>query len=133
MTSPARGTFETQATPHPPYDEADGVALGRMSIEKRFEGDLVATSHVEMIAARTAVPASAGYVALERVRGTLHGRAGSFVLQHSGTMNRGVSSLTVTVVPDSGTGELKGLSGAMTIDRQDGKHLYVFDCSLPDA
>lgn len=133
MNLSARGTFEIQATPQPPYDTSDGVSLGRMTIEKRFEGELVATSHVEMISARTETPGSAGYVAIERVRGTLQGREGSFVLQHSGTMNRGASSLAVTVVPDSGTGALTGLAGAMTIDIREGKHFYVFEGALPDA
>ena len=123
----ATGTFETRPTPHPPYDAADGVTLARMTIAKTFRGDLEATSTVEMLSAVCSVKGSAGYVALERVTGALHGKRGSFVLQHSGTMNRGAPSLTVTVVPDSGTGELSGLSGAMKIDVVDGKHAYTFE------
>jgi hypothetical protein len=84
-----------------------------------------------MLAIRTETQGSAGYVAIERVTGVLHGRKGSFVLQHSGTMNRGVSSLAVTVVPDSGTDELTGLRGAMTIEIDHGKHSYTMDYALP--
>lgn len=101
-----------------------------MSIDKQFRGDLEATSKGEMLAASTDVQGSAGYVAMERVTGTLHGRSGAFTLQHSGTMTRDAQQLTVTVVPDSGTGELVGLAGTMTIDIVDGKHLYVFDYTL---
>jgi hypothetical protein len=130
MSSRATGTFETQAHPQPPYASADGVSLGRMSIEKRFDGDLAGAGQVEMLTAMTSVAGSAGYVAIERVSGTLHGRAGSFVLQHSGTMNRGEASLAVSVVPDSGTGALAGIAGTMKIDIVDGKHLYTFDYTL---
>jgi uncharacterized protein DUF3224 len=130
MSQRATGPFQVQMTPQPPYDSADGVSLGRISIHKQFEGDLAGTSQVEMLSAGTPVKGSAGYVAIERVVGTLHGRAGSFVLQHSGTMNRGEPSLSVTVVPDSGTGGLQGLSGRMSIEVADGKHRYVFDYAL---
>ena len=101
-----------------------------MSIDKTFSGDLDATSQGEMISAGTEVQGSAGYVALERVTGTLAGRVGSFVLQHSGILNRGNPDLQITVVPDSGTGELIGLSGEMTIDVADGKHSYEFEFTL---
>jgi len=133
MSTHAQGTFEVKANPQPPYDTADGVSLGRMSIDKQFSGDLEGTSKVEMLAAMTSVQGSAGYVAIERVTGTLAGRAGSFVLQHAGTMTRGEKSLTVNVVPDSGTGALVGLAGQMTIDIVDGKHFYGFDYTLPAA
>ncbi len=127
----AKGTFEVKMSPEPPYDTADGVSLGRIAIEKVFVGELEATSTVNMISARSAaVPNSAGYVAIERVRGSLAGRAGSFVLQHSGTMTRGVPTLALTVVPDSGTGELATLSGKMAIDIIDGKHFYTFEYEL---
>jgi len=126
----AAGTFFVTMNPHPPYDSGEGVTLGRISITKRFEGDLSGSSAVEMISATTPVKGSAGYVAIERVFGTLDGRVGSFILQHSGTMNRGQPSLSVTVVPDSGTAGLKGLAGAMTIDITEGKHLYTFDYTL---
>ena len=104
-----------------------------MSIDKQFRGDLEATSKGEMLTALTDVKDSAGYVAIERVSGTLHGRSGTFVLQHSGTMTRGAQQLTVTVVPDSGTGQLLGLAGKMTIKIAEGKHFYEFDCTLPET
>ena len=116
--------------PEPPYDVNEGASIGRVSLKKVFKGDLEASSAAEMIGARSEVKGSAGYVAIERVSGSLNGRTGSFVLQHSGTMTRGKGELTVTVVPDSGTGQLKGLSGKMTIEIIDGKHLYGFDYEL---
>jgi len=121
MTAHAKGTFEVKLTPQAP---------GRMSIDKQFHGDLEATSKGEMLTAGTSVKGSAGYVAIEQVSGALHGRTGAFVLQHSGAMTRGVPQLTVTVVPDSGTGELEGLAGKMTIDIADGKHSYEFEYTL---
>jgi Protein of unknown function (DUF3224) len=125
------GLFETKMTAEPPYSDVDGVALGRASFEKTFRGALEATSHVDMIAARNANQAtSAGYVAIERVTGMLGGRPGTFVLQHNGIMNRGAASLDCTVVPDSGTGELVGLSGRMKIDIIDKQHHYTFDYEL---
>jgi Protein of unknown function (DUF3224) len=126
----ASGIFEVTMNPHPPYDTAEGATLGRVSISKQFRGDLEASSTVEMLSAITEVKGSAGYVAIERVIGTLHGRTGSFVLQHTGTMTRGLAELTVSVVPDSGTGELKGIMGKMTIDIVNGKHQYTFDYAL---
>jgi hypothetical protein len=101
-----------------------------MAIAKEFDGDLAATSRGTMLAAMTAVKGSAGYVAIEQVTGRLGGREGTFVLQHSGTMTRGVPELSVTVVPDSGTGDLTGLAGRMTIDVVDGKHSYSFEYCL---
>ncbi len=130
MSRPATGTFEI-ALPRPPqYDATDGIILGRTTMDKRFSGDLDATSQVEMLSAGTSVKGSAGYVAIERVKGTLQGRAGGFVLQHSGTLNRGQASLSVTVVPDSGTGALTGIAGQMTIDIVEGKHVFTFDYTL---
>lgn len=126
----ARGNFEVKSFPQEPYDSADGISIGRVSITKVFSGDLTGTSTVEMIGARTSVKGSAGYVAIERVTGTLEGKSGSFVLQHSGTMHRGEASLTVTVVPDSGAGGLEGLSGTLQIDINDGRHFYTFDYSF---
>jgi len=120
----AKGSFEVTMHPEPPYDAREGVSLGKVRIDKRFEGPLTATSEVNMIAARTPTNGSAGDVAIERVQGELAGRTGTFVLQHSGIMNRGARSLTVTVVPDSGTGQLKGISGRMDIQIEGGKHLY---------
>ena len=102
-----------------------------MSLDKVFRGDLEATSTGEMLSAMGGVQGSAGYVALERVTGTLHGRRGTFALQHSGTMARGARSLAVTVVPDSGTGQLEGLAGTMDIVIEGKAHSYVFDYTLP--
>jgi hypothetical protein len=133
MTTNASGTFDVTMSPQPPYDTAEGASLSRVSINKQFRGDLEASSTVEMLSAVTEVKGSAGYVAIERVTGTLHGRKGSFVLQHTGTMTRGKAELTVSVVPDSGTAGLKGIAGKMTIDIADGKHLYSFDYTLDAA
>jgi len=120
-------------TPEPPYDVNEGASIGRVAIKKQFSGDLNASSTVEMIGARsTQVKGSAGYVAVERVTGSLHGKSGSFVLQHNGTMTRGKGELSVSVVPDSATGELKGLAGRMTIEISDGNHSYRFEYSLAD-
>ncbi len=125
--SEARGTFEVKLAPQPPADAAESDLVGRMSIAKTFQGDLEATSVGAMMATRTPVKGSAGYVAIERVTGVLAGRNGTFVLQHSGIMDRGNGSLTITVVPDSGTGDLAGLRGTMSIEIADGKHSYVFE------
>jgi hypothetical protein len=131
MPTRASGPFDVKVIPQAP-DEAGG-GLGRMLLDKQFHGDLEATSKGQMLAAGTAVEGSAGYVAMETVSGTLHGRRGTFVLQHSGTMNRGTPQLTITVVPDSGTGELAGLAGTMTIDiAAGGKHSYGFEYTLAE-
>jgi Protein of unknown function (DUF3224) len=129
MTTLARGTFEVKLNPQAP----DDPAIGRMLLDKEFRGDLEATGRGQMLAAGTDVKGSAGYVAIERVGGTLHGRAGGFVLQHSGTMTRGEPQLTITVVPDSGTGELAGLTGKMAIAIADGKHSYEFDYQIAET
>jgi len=126
----ATGTFDVKISAQPPYDTAEGATLGRVTLNKKFHGDIVGTSTGEMLSAMSAVKGSAGYVAIERVTGSLGGKAGSFVLQHSGWMTRGEMSLAVTVVPDSATGELVGLSGKLTIDIVEGKHLYSFDYTL---
>ncbi len=112
---------------------AAGATLGRMSLEKQFLGDLVGTSTGEMLTAGTSVQGSAGYVAMEHVSGTLHGRSGSFALQHFGTMTRGLPSLRITVVPDSGTDQLTGLAGTFTIKVADGKHFYEFEYTLGET
>lgn len=130
MTKHASGPFEVKLKPQ--TDEAGDAALGRMTIDKQFHGDLEAVSKGQMLSAGTAVKGSAGYVAMEKVTGSLGGRTGTFVLQHSGTMTRGVAELPVTVVPDSGTGELAGLPGKMTIDIAGGKHSYGFEYTLPE-
>ena len=130
----AQGSFEVKLTPQKPDNPvAEAANLGRMSIDKKFSGDLEATSKGEMLSAMTDVKGSAGYVAIERVSGTLQNRTGTFVLQHSGTMTRGLPELSVTVVPDSGTGDLAGLAGRMTIKIDAGKHFYEFDYTLPET
>ena len=126
MSHSARGTFDVKLVPQSPEDGVGDATIGRLSIDKTFHGDLDATSKGQMLAAGTDVKGSAGYVALERVQGTLNGRTGTFALQHLGVMNRGVPSLSITVVPDSGTSDLAGLTGTMTIDIVDKKHFYVF-------
>ena len=130
MTIRAGGTFDVKMTPEAMDDKADGAVLGRMSLEKSFHGDLEATGKGTMLTAGTSVQGSAGYVAIERVSGKLHGRRGTFALQHTGTMNRGEPQLSITVVPDSGTGELVGLAGKLGITVADGKHSYEFEYTL---
>jgi hypothetical protein len=125
------GTFSVNVSPEPPHDVVDGVSIGRVRVDKRFEGPLDATSVVDMIGARTPVEGSAGYVAIERVTGTLAGRRGTFVLQHLGRMSGGAMSLTVLIVPDSGTAELAGISGNMIIRIEGGRHFYALDVELP--
>jgi hypothetical protein len=132
MTRRAAGTFEVKLAPEASDEGAEGGSLGRMSIAKQFQGDLEGTSTGAMLSALTATKGSAGYVAIERVTGTLHGCRGSFVLQHSGTMARGEQQLTITVVPDSGTGELTGLAGQMRIIIAGGEHSYEFESTLPE-
>lgn len=129
----ASGTFEVDLTPQQPDEGIEDPTVGRMIIVKHFNGDLEAESQGQMLGFRTDVEGSAGYVAMERVTGTLNGRSGSFVLQHSGIMNRGEPQLSVTVVPDSGTGELAGLKGTMTIKIVDGKHFYEFEYTLSEG
>lgn len=127
----ATGTFDVKLVPLPPDEKAAPANLGRMSIDKQIHGDFEGSTVGEMMMAGTDVKGSAGYVAMERVTGLLKGKKGTFVLQHSGIMNRGVPELSVTVVPDSGTGELLGLAGTFSIQIVDGKHLYEFEYSLP--
>jgi len=125
------GKFEVKLQPLAPYVKGvDGINLGRMSIEKTFSGELSATSNGEMLNVITTVEGSAGYVAIEQVSGTLSGRSGSFVLQHFGTMSQQGNALLLEVVPDSGTGELAGLSGQMSIRNEGGQHYYDFDYEL---
>jgi hypothetical protein len=132
MTQHASGPFDVKLSPQKPDSEvAQAANLGRMTIDKQYHGDLEATSKGEMIATQTEVKGSAGYVAMERVTGTLRGKKGGFVLQHSATMTRGTPNLSIIVVPDSGTGELKGISGKMNIIiAPDGKHSYEFDYTI---
>jgi hypothetical protein len=130
MSTQARGTFEVTMSPAAPGDAAANPRVGRVSLTKKFHGDLEGFSTVEMLTAMTEVKGSAGYVAIENVSGALGGRAGAFVLQHSGTMARGQGALTITVVPDSGTAALLGLAGTMTIEIVEGKHFYAFDYTV---
>jgi hypothetical protein len=127
----ARGSFDVTLNPLAPYNSAEDAKLGRMSIDKEFKGDLSALSKGEMLSAFTDTKGSAGYVAIERVSGTLQGRAGAFVLQHNATMTRGAPALNIIVVPDSGTGELHGLTGKMNIIIAEGKHSYELEYELP--
>lgn len=126
----ARGEFEVKLAPLALEGQPANSKLGRMSIDKRITGDLVATTAGQMLSAMTDTQGSAGYVAVERVEGALHGRRGSFALQHTGTMTRGIPNLSVTVVPDSGTDELVGLSGTFKIMIAEGRHSYEFTYSL---
>ena len=132
MSGHASGTFDVKLTPQ--SDEGAGDSgLGRMLIDKQFHGDLEGTSKGFMLSsAATIVKGSGGYVAMERVTGTLKGRTGSFVLQHSGTMTRGAPQLSVTVVPDSGSDQLTGIAGTLTIKIDAGKHSYEFEYTLPE-
>lgn len=127
----ASGSFEVKLAPMAADERPGAGFLGRLAIDKVFSGPLQATSVGQMLAAQTGTTGSAGYVALEQVTGTLDGRAGSFILQHFGLADRGATQLTVSVVPDSGTGELTGLTGTMQIVIEAGKHSYSFDYSLP--
>ena len=130
MTSRANGTFEVKLSPQ---DEGANAVVGRMTIDKHFQGDLVGTSSGQMLMASTTVAGSAGYVAIEKVSGTLGGRRGTFYLQHSGIMTRGAGQLNITVIPDSGTEQLTGLAGTMNIIIADGKHSYEFDYTLSET
>lgn len=125
MSEMAKGTFEVKATPVG-SDAGDDTAIGRLTLDKKFSGDLEGTSRGQMLGFRSATDGSAGYVAMEKVTAKLGGRSGSFVLQHTGTMTRNAPHLSVTVVPDSGTGEFTGIAGTMTIIIAGGKHNYEF-------
>ena len=133
MPARATGPFDVKVTPQPADEYADGATLGRLTLDKSFHGDLEATSRGQMLTGMSSVKGSAGYVAIERVTGTLGGKRGSFILQHTGTMDRGTPQLVITVVPDSGTEELAGLRGTMTIDvAAGGAHSYVLEYTLGD-
>jgi hypothetical protein len=128
----ASGTFEVKLVPQTD-DKSGDAALGRMTIDKQFHGDLEGTSKGQMLTGMTEVKGSAGYVAIEKVSGTLKGRTGTFILQHTGTMNRGVPQLIITVVPDSGTGQLAGITGNFKVIIAEGKHSYEFEYTLPES
>jgi hypothetical protein len=133
MTIHAHGNFDVNVIPQPAEAGMESSSLGRMLLDKRFNGDLEAESKGQMLTGMTAVKGSAAYVAIELVTGCLQGRTGSFILQHLGIMRQGVPEMSVTVVPDSGTGALEGIAGTMTIVITEGKHSYIFDYSLPGA
>ncbi|WP_425259562.1 DUF3224 domain-containing protein [Rubrivivax sp. RP6-9] len=131
MSHTASGSFTVEMKPLGDTSTAEGVSLGRMSLNKKFEGDLVGTAQGEMLTAITPVQGSAGYVAMERVVGRLNGKAGAFVLQHGGTMHEGTQSLSIGIVPGSGTGELAGIQGVFKLVITGGKHLYTLEYSMP--
>jgi hypothetical protein len=124
----ATGRFSVTMTPEGGVDPA----IGSMKLDKSYAGDLVAAGAGQMLAVRSPVEGSAGYVAIERITGSLHGRSGSFTLQHHGLMDRGAPALSVVVIPDSGTDGLSGLTGRLEIDLRDGAHFYSFAYTLPD-
>ena len=130
LTKHAKGTFEVKVAPQAD-DKVGDPTVGRMSLDKVFSGDLEGVGRGQMLGVRTEIEGSAGYVAMERIAGKLHGREGTFALQHSGSMTRGVMQLNITVVPDSGTGQLAGIAGKLSIIIADGKHSYEFEYTLP--
>jgi len=127
----AEGTFEVTMKGEPPFDVVDDVSLSRATFTKSFVGGLTATSTVQMLAVRTAVKDTAAYVAIERITGTVDGLTGSFVVTHNALMHEGNQTLHIDIVPHSGTGELKGMAGMMTITIADGKHSYSLAYLLP--
>ena len=133
MPHRATGTFEVKIVPLDPAFKSEDNSIGRFSLDKQFHGALEATSKGEMLSGMGTIKGSGGYVAIERVTGTLDGRSGTFILQHNGTMQAGVFHLNVIVIPDSATNQLSGLQGSMDIIIKDGKHSYDFTYSLPDT
>jgi hypothetical protein len=131
MRTYASGTFEVKLVPQD--DKSEDATLGRMTIDKQFHGDLEGVSRGQMLTALTSVEGSAGYVAIERVSGTLHGRSGYFTLQHSSVIRRGEPQQNIIVAPDSGTGQLAGLAGKMVVKIADGEHSYDFEYTLAEA
>ena len=129
----AKGTFDVKISPQSPQDGVGDPSVGRMAIEKQFQGDMQGQGRGQMLAVGTAVDGSAGYVAMERVHASVHGRAGSFALQHTGTMHRGTPQLAVTIVPDSGSDDLAGIAGSLSIRIENGVHFYDLEYTLPDA
>lgn len=131
-TTTVKGEFDVSLMPIEPYFKGSGgINLGRMSIEKTYQGDLSATGKGEMLTTMTPTEGSAGYVAMEQVQGTLDGKQGSFVLQHYGIMHAGDNNLILEVVPESGTGDFASISGKMTIRVEDGRHYYTFEYNFP--
>jgi len=133
MTRHAEGTFDVKMTPLPADDATTAASIGRYALDKQFHGDIEGTSKGEMLGSGDPSKGSAGYVAIERITGTLNGHSGSFALQHNGSMHQGTFLLEVTVVPGTGTGELAGISGTMKIIISAGKHSYTFEYTLPES
>lgn len=131
MKQHASGSFEITMTPAGPPQHEGRTALGRMQLAKQYSGELAASGTGEMLTAVTDTPGSAAYVAIERITGTLQGRQGSFVIEHVGNMRGGEQQLSITVVADSGTEELAGIAGTLSLKVVDGKHVYEFDYLLP--
>ena len=130
----ATGTFEVKVAPQPADEQAQAAGIARMSLDKEWQGGLTGVSKGEMLSTGSGSKGSSGgYVALEQFTGTLDGRSGSFVMQHNGTMTRGTPQLTISVVPDSGTGQLVGIAGKLSITIADGKHSYDFEYRLPES
>ena len=129
----AAGSFEVNVQPLSNAEVSSDAMLGRFLLTKQFSGDLSAEARGQMLSAGTPTKGSAGYVAIDQVTGVLDGRKGGFVLQHTGTMNKGAPALSISVVPDSGTGELVGISGTLSIHVDNKKHFYEFDYSLPES
>jgi len=129
----AKGTFDVKLTPQGENDKRDGATTARMTADKQYHGDLEGTGKGEMLSALSDIKGSGSYVAIERVSGTLNGRRGTFVLDHRGRMTRGAQQLEINVVPDSGTGELTGITGKMAITIADGKHSYEFEYTIVGA
>ncbi|MGK2958386.1 MAG: DUF3224 domain-containing protein [Acidimicrobiales bacterium] len=127
----AKGPLEVTTEPEPPFLEQDGMTINRNVVRKKFLGEMSGTSEAQMIAARTASPGCAGYVAIEHFTGSIAGKSGSIVLQHFGLMDAGEADLKVIIVPGSGTGELAGISGTLTIDNDEGEHSYVLTYEQP--
>lgn len=132
MSMRAAGSFQVKLAPIPLHDESIG-GVGRLSLDKQYLGDLQGAGKGEMLSAMGNVQGSAAYVAIEHVSGTLHGRAGSFLIHHRGVMTRGAPELVIHIVPDSGTGELAGISGSMTIDIRGRDHFYTLDYELAES
>jgi len=129
----AKGTFEVTIIPQSHQEGVGDSSVARMALVKVFSGEMNGTGNGQMLAYRSAVSGSAGYVAMEKVQGTMNGRTGSFILQHNGTMNRGEPLLTIKIVPDSGAEQLTGISGEMLLKIEEGKHYYEFQYMLPEA
>lgn len=131
MTHRAAGSFTVSMTPAAPAARAGRTSLGRMLLDKVYRGELAATGKGEMLTAMTDTGGSASYVAIEQIDGVLLGRAGSFVVHHTGTMSGGVDRLAIAIVPDSGTGELTGIAGELRLQKVDGEHRYELLYTLP--